>query len=100
VTLDKIAVFIKKEAAVKIAVPGDAHIGAVFYHSAGSGGAILRQQWIGYAVGKSAIRLVVDTDKLKGQMGLQQIHHQASTTIPGIGDKLQGLESGCLHVIE
>ena len=98
VALDKIPVLVKEEAAVEIAVPGDAHVGPVLAHGIDRRRAVLRQQRVGYAVGEIAVRLVMQLDELEGQVRLQQVHHAAGAAIAGIHHDLQRLESGHIHV--
>jgi hypothetical protein len=51
-------------------------------------------------MGKGAIGLMVNLDKLKGQMGLQQINNQSRPAIAGIDHDLQGSKGGEIQVAE
>ncbi len=52
IALDEITFLIEQETAIKIPVPGNAHIGAMLSHRLGRFGPIFRQQWIGNSVRK------------------------------------------------
>jgi hypothetical protein len=100
VALDEAAGLVEEEAAVEVAVPGEAEVGAVPAHRLGGGGAVLRQQRIGDAVGKAAVGLMVDLDELAGEMRLQGVDDRAGAAVAGIDHHLQGFQGGAVDVAE
>ncbi len=64
VPLDKLPFLIEQEAAVEVAVKGDAHVRPVFNNGLAGVVATLRQQRVGNAVREGAVRGVVDFDEL------------------------------------
>ena len=68
VALDELSAFIEEEAAVEVAIPGDAHVGAVGDDRFGGGRAVFGQQRVGNAVREAAVRLVVNLDELDGNV--------------------------------
>lgn len=89
VALDEAAGVVEEEAAVEVAVPGNAEIGTVFAHGVGGGGAVLRQQRVGNAVGETAVRLVADADELERQVWCQQIDDGTGTAAVYVDHQLQ-----------
>ena len=66
IALNKIALGIPEKTAVKIAVPGNAYIGAMLAHQSSGLFPFFREQGIGNAIGEGAVRLVKGLDKGKG----------------------------------
>ncbi len=56
------------------------------------GGAVLLEHGIRDAVGKAAVRLMVDLDELERQVRLQPVDDEAGAAVAGIDHDLQGLE--------
>ena len=91
VAFDETSLFVKMKAAVKIAIPGDAHIRLVRDDCLGGGCAPVGQKGIGHTVGEMSIRLVLNADKGKGQMGLQKIKHWSGAAVAAVHHQLEGL---------
>ena len=100
VALDEVSLFIEEEAAVEVAVPGQAEVGAMVAHRFGGGLPVLRQQRVGDAMGKSGVRLVVHLDEPEGQMLLQPVEHRAGAAVAGIDHHLQGLAGGEIDIAQ
>ncbi len=100
VALDEAAVLVEEEAAVEIAVPGDAEIGAVIAHRPGGGLAVFGQQRVGDAVGEGAVRLMVDLDELEGQVRGQQSRVGPAQPLPALTTIFRGLQGGRLDIAE
>ena len=100
VAFDEAAGFVEEEAAVVVAVPGDTHGGAVFDDGICRGGAIFRQDGVGYAVGEVSVRLVVHFDKFERQVLFQFINHQAGAAVAGVADDGHGLEGAGVDVAQ
>ena len=100
VALDKASLFIKEEAAVKVAVPGQAHVGAVVAHRLGRGVPILRQQGVGDAVGKSRVRLMVHLDEPEGQMLLQASSTGPAQPLPALTTTLRGFRAAKVDIAQ
>ena len=85
IPLDKVALAVIKEAAVKVAVPGQAQVGPGLMHGGGGGGAAFRQQGVGHAVGKGSVRLHLTADKVAGQGGGQLPQDQPGAAVARVG---------------
>ena len=68
IALDKSSLFIEEKAAVKVAVPGQAHRRPMLQHRLGGDLTVFRQQGVGHPVGKGRVRGVADLDELKRQV--------------------------------
>jgi hypothetical protein len=66
---DEAALVVEEEAAVEIAVPGDADIRAVLNDGAGGLGLVVVQQRVRDAVGEAAVGLMIDADELQRRAG-------------------------------
>ena len=77
-----------EEAAVEVAVPGDAEIGAVVDDGLRRLGALLGQERIGDAVGQRRVGLVVDLDELERQVRFEQVDDRSRAAVPGVADDL------------
>ncbi|KAG0940006.1 hypothetical protein G6F31_015220 [Rhizopus arrhizus] len=100
VALDEVAIGVEEEAAVEVAIPGDAEVGTVFAYRVAGGRAVFRQQRGGNAVGEAAVGLMLDADEFEGQVRGQCVDHQAGTTVASVGDDLQRLQAGDIDVAE
>ena len=76
-----------KEAAIEIAVPGQPEIRSMFAHCISSGRAIFRQQRVGNAVGKAAIRCVIHLHELEWKMRGQQINYGTRAAIACVRER-------------
>src|SRR5580692_2698392 len=77
VSLDKAALLVEEEAAIKVAVPGEPQVRAVPADRSGGGSAILLEHGIWDAIRKMTVRLVVDLDEREWQMRFQRVDDQA-----------------------
>ena len=105
VALDEFTVLVEQEAAVEVAVPGDAHVGVVRPDRIGGGRAIFRQDGVGDAVGEAAVRLMVDLDELhrhaKGlEALLQSVDDVTGGAVAGVDHQLERLERRGVDVAE
>ena len=66
VALDELAPLVEEEAAVEVAVPGDAQVGALSHHRFGGNRPVLGQQRVGHPMWERCHRGVVDLDELEG----------------------------------
>ncbi len=72
----------------------------MFTHRIGGGGAVLRQQRVGNAVGEAAVRFVADADELERQVRGQQVDDRARAAVTGIHHQLQRLEPAGIDIAE
>ena len=100
ITFDETAAGVEEEAAVEIAIPGQPQIGAMLAHRLRRGVAAFRQQGIGNAVRERAVRLVVNLDEPKRQMGLQRIDDRPRATVAGVDHDLQRLERAGIDIAQ
>ena len=91
IPLNKITGFIKKEAAIKITIPGNAKIGIVFMNGVDGWLAVFFQQRIGYTVGKITVGLMMHTGHIKWQVRQQLICNNACTAVTRINNQFQRL---------
>ena len=89
IALDEAAGFIPEEAAVEIAVPGDAQIRVMLADRAGRLFPVFRKQRVWNAVGKGTVRLMVKPHELKRQMLRQEVHDSPGTAIAAVDDDLK-----------
>ena len=75
IPLDEAPRLVKEEAAVEIAVPGDADVRACSSDRLGRDLPVLRQQRVGDATGDIAVGLVQHLDEVKREVRLEQIDH-------------------------
>ena len=80
--------FIKERMRAENAIYG----GEMSAHRVGRCRTTLRQQRIGDAVRERSVRLMLDTDEFKRQMGRQTIDHHPGAAIARIGDDFQWFE--------
>ena len=92
IALDKSSLFIEEKAAVKVAVPGQAHRGLVVTDRLGRDLTVFRQQGVGHPVGKGRVRGVADLDELEGQMRLQGVQHRPGAAVAGVDHHLEGFQ--------
>ena len=93
VALDEAAVLIEQEAAVEVAVPGDAEIRAVRGGSPRWWARDSPRAWgWGCRSGKCPSGSVVHLDELERQMRLQLVDDEARAAVAGIDHDLEGLE--------
>ncbi len=100
IPLDKISVFVEEKATVKVAIPGYTKIRTRFPHCPGRHLAVLLDQRIGYAMGKGAIRRVMNFDKLKGKLAFEQIDNGAGTAVAGVHHNFQWAQARHIHVAQ
>ena len=98
IAFDKICLLIKQEAAVKVAVPGDAQISTAFADNLRRSLAVRHQQRIRYTVGEGAVRSFVQRNKFKRQMLSQLLEHRAGTAIAGISNDFHRLEHARINI--
>ncbi len=97
VAFDELPFFVEQEAAVKIAVKGDTHIGAVLNHRVASVVAALRQQRVRDTVREVAVRRVVYFDEghrhvQRLKAGFKCIDNRACRAVTGVNHQLQRFE--------
>ncbi|VTP71101.1 Uncharacterised protein [Leclercia adecarboxylata] len=97
IALDKLPFFIEQEAAVEIAVKGNAHVCAMLNHGVAGIGAALRQQRIGNAIRERAVRGVMDFNEghrhvKRFKAGFKGIDYRTSRTVAGVDNQLQRLK--------
>ena len=97
IAFDELAGLVKQEAAVEVAIPGDAHIGPVGDAPPRPCSAVFRQQRIGDAVRERAIRLMMYLDELDGNGEFPETRLDGIDDMPGgavarVDDELERLE--------
>ena len=92
VAFDEIAVLVVEEAAVEVAVPGEAEIGAVFDDGAAGAFAPFRQKRVRDAVGQRRVGRVVDLDEFERQVFLEQVDDRPGAAVAGVADDLERLQ--------
>ena len=92
IALDKRSLFIEEKAAVKVAVPGQAHRRPMVFDRLGRNLTAFRQQGVGHPVRKSRVRGVADLDELKRQVRLQGVQHRPGAAVAGVDHHLERLE--------
>ncbi|CCK15078.1 conserved hypothetical protein [Cronobacter universalis NCTC 9529] len=105
VALDKLPGFVEQEAAVEIAVKGDAHIRAMFDNRVAGVVAALRQQRVRNTVREVAVRGVVNLNELHRHVQrlkarFDGVHHRAGCAVAGVNHKLQRREVFHVDVTE
>ena len=95
--LDKLPFFVKQEAAVKIAIKGNAHIRAVFDDLIAGVVAAFRQQRVRNTVGEIAVRRVVHFDQFHRcaegfKAGFNGVHYWTRCAVPGVNHQLERRE--------
>ncbi len=89
VAVDERAGVVDEEAAVGVAVPGDAEVGAGVAHLLDDQLAVLRQQRVGLVVGEVAVGRPVGLDQLEVQALEQRPDHRAGHPVAAVEDDLQ-----------
>ncbi len=84
IALDKTTVFVEEEAAVVVAVPGNAHGGTFCDNGVSGGGAIFRQNRIGDAVGEMAVGFMVYFYEFEGQVLFELVDDKAGAAVTGV----------------
>ena len=84
VALDEPAGLVVEEAAVEIAVPGDAQVGLVQADRVRGHLPPLGQERVGHAVGEVPVRFVLQADEFAGQARGQQVDHRAGATVAAV----------------
>ena len=100
VALDEAAVFVKKKAAVEIAVPRHAEVRAVLLDGVDGSLAVIGFQRIGDAVGEVGVRIAVDADELQRQMWLQGVDNEARSTVARIYHHAEWLDGAIGNEVE
>ena len=91
VARDEVARAVDEEAAVGVAVPGDADVGLLGDHALDDVGAVLLDERVGLVVGEAAVHLHAHRDDPAGQPLEQLRRHQPAHAVAGIEDALNGL---------
>ncbi|CFZ36521.1 Uncharacterised protein [Salmonella enterica subsp. enterica serovar Typhi] len=94
VPLDKLPFLIEQEAAVEVAVKGDAHVRPVFNNGLAGVVATLRQQRVGNAFREGAVRGVVDFDELHRRAQRLQARFN------GVNDRPRRAVAGVKHQLQ
>ena len=92
IALDEIPPLIEKATAIKITIPGDAHIRLCSPDGSNGRGPIFLQQWIRYPMRKMTIGLMMHLDESKRQLWLQQVDYRSGPAVTGIADNPQRLQ--------
>ena len=100
VALDEGAVLIEEEAAVEVAVPGEAQVGAVLADGLDGGRAVGLEHRVRYAVREMAIGRVPDLDELERQVRLEQVHERSRPAVAGIDHDLETTQLAAIDVGE
>ena len=100
ITLDEAALLVEEETAVEVAVEGNAEIGALAPHGGTCDFTILLDHRVRHAMGKIAVRLVVDLREPVRQPGLDQVDRAAGAAIAGVRDNRQRLQLRAIHITE
>jgi hypothetical protein len=99
VAFDEAAFGVEEEAAVEVAVPGDAQVAAMFEQRVGGEFAVFGQQWVRDAVGEVAVWLAVDDDQFQcRQLLLEQFDGRAHGAVAWVGKDFERLERVRLDV--
>ena len=89
---DEVAGAVEEEAAIGVAVPGDAGIGLLLDHLGGDIFPVLLDQRIGLVVRECAIHLEAQSRRLEGQAIEQLGRHDAGHTAAGVEHDVEGLD--------
>ncbi len=100
VALDETTCVIEKETAVEVAVPSEAHIGAVLTDRLDGGRAVGLEHRVRHAVREVAIGCVTHLDELERQMRREQIDERPRPTVAGVDDDLQATKLAAVDVRE
>ena len=100
IAFDELAPLVKKEAAVKVAVKGDAKIGLVRQHGPACFLPVFRQQRVGHAVGEAAVRLGMQGNQPAGQVGQNRLHGRPGAAVAGVDHHRQGRQVRAFQVAE
>ena len=98
ITFDKAAVFVEKETAVEVSVPGNPHVGFFGQHRIDGWLAVFFQQWIRHPIREIAVRLMMHFHKTEGQAALDSINDRPGATVTRIDHNLQRFEPGNVDV--
>ena len=83
------ALLVEEEAAVVVAVPGEADVGARAADGIRRGRAVLLEHRIRHAVRERAVGVVIDLDELERQMRLELVDDEAGAAVARIHDDLE-----------
>ena len=100
VALDERALRVVEEAAVVVAVPGDADIGAGFAQRLERGPAVFFEHGVGHALREVAVRLVPHLDELERQMRLEFVHGEPGAAIARVHHHLELAQRLEVHVTQ
>src|SRR4029079_1075823 len=89
VALDERAALVEQEAAIVVAVPGAAAIGAMPLGPLDRRDPVRLQHRIRHAVRERAVRRMIDLDELERQMRLELIDDQPGAAVAGVDDELE-----------
>ena len=89
VAVDELATVVDEEAAVGVAVPGDAEVGALVEHPPDHELAVLGQQRVGLVVGKLAVGHPVGLGEVEPEALEQRSDHRARHAVAAVDDDLQ-----------
>ena len=89
VAVDELAGLVDEEAAVGVAVPGDAEVGALGADAVDDELAVLGQQRVRLVVGEVAVRLPVGRDEVEIQAVEQRADHRPRHPVAAVDDDLQ-----------
>ena len=90
----ELAVLVDEEAAVGVAVPGDAEVGLLGHHALADLAAVLLEQRVGRVVGERPVDLEVHLDAVEGGAGEHQRRQLAGDAVGGVHDDLVRAERG------
>ena len=95
VAVDELAGVVDEEAAVGVAVPRDAEVGALLAHLVHDELAVLRQQRVGLVVGELAVGLPVGLDEVEAVEALEdRADHRAGHAVAAVEHDLGRLDRG------
>ena len=92
VAVDEPAGVVDEEAAVRVAVPGDAEVGALREHRVDDELPVLLEHRVGLVVGEVAVRRPVRRDQVERQLVQQRPDHRAGHAVAAVGDDLHRLD--------
>ena len=88
VAFDEFAAMVVEEAAVEIAVPGNAEIGARLAHGGAGAQALFRQKRVRDAVRQARIGFVIEAHEFEGQVRLEHVEDWPGAAIAGMDHDL------------
>ena len=88
----ELALVVHEEAAVGVAVPGDAEVGALGAHLVDDEVAVLLQQRVRLVVGEGAVGRPVGRDEVEPELLEHRADHRAGHAVAAVDDDLQRLD--------